>query len=101
MNIHMDIDQIDTVETELNVIGDAIGFDFSKALLTDDSELSDFTLSGDKYPGAPKNVSYNQVCQHWDDWIIGQLKTIGIELKSTKISLLVLAQMVANKPLIH
>lgn len=101
MELNIEVDQIDTVEKELEVIGDAIGFDFSKALLTDLSELSDFTLSGDKYPGAPRNVTYREVVKHWDEWVIQQLKSIGIELKSTKISLLVLAQMVSNKPLIH
>ena len=101
MEISIEIDQIDTVSAELEVIGNAIGFDFSAALLTDMSELSDFSFSGDLYPGTPKGLSYNQSCQYWDDWVLNKLAGIGLELKSTKISLLVLAQMISAKKMIH
>jgi hypothetical protein len=65
-------------------------------LITDESQLSDFTYSGKGWRVIAEDGGDDP--HHWDDWVKGVIKReYGIELVSTSIRLVDLFKMISEK----
>lgn len=100
---HEGIEQFE--QTASAFMRDVLGFGPQMPMLTDSSELSDFTYDGD-YPPEVLDPAQTrkQWTANWDKWVIGEVqKKYGITLKTTVISLITLfRQIEANaRPTVH
>jgi len=88
--VHIHTDQVDpTLPVAAAFFAEVLGLDLERVVMTDLSELSDFRFSGNWK--APLGATYAELCAHWDQWVLEQIRSVyHLELSSTSIALLAL-----------
>jgi hypothetical protein len=76
--------------TATHFFRDVLDLDYGSALVTDESDLSDFSFSGHMPPGA-KGSSLKEEYSRWDAWVIASIsKRYDVNLKTTRIKMVLL-----------
>lgn len=90
-------DVIDTLTcTATRFFDDVFGMDYSRVLTTDESDLSDFSFSGDM-PTGPEVSTLREEYARWDAWVIARINSLyGITFTSTRIKLVLLLSQVES-----
>jgi hypothetical protein len=96
-------DQIeDFQQTGSQFMRDLLGVD--EALLTDISELSDFTFSGMPIGTLDTSLPLRELTATWDAWAIAEVESrYGITLTTTKVNMVALLNQieVSRRQLVH
>lgn len=70
-----------------------LGMDFGDCIITDESELSDFTMTNLPDEAVPPQATHCEVRQIWDSYVTRRIQEcFGIEVSSTVIRLVDLFQ---------
>jgi hypothetical protein len=68
-----------------------LGMSIDDVLITDESQLSDFSFCGDCDAVSDLSLTLNQAYSLWDSWVLAKIKDeFGLELQSTRITLVTL-----------
>jgi hypothetical protein len=82
--------QIDEFEqTGTDFMRDILGKDYARVLVSDISDLSDFTFSGTLPEGAlDTSLGLKQITANWDKWVMAKIyERYGITLSTTVVNL--------------
>jgi len=91
-------------ETGAQFMRDVLGMDYERVVVTDLSELSDFTYSGMPAGSLDTAMPMKDLVATWDKWAIARVQELyGITLTTTVVNLICLFNQIeqSKKALIH
>lgn len=83
--------------TGRRVLREVLGMSWDEVLVTDESDLSDFSTCGMPEDDFPEGANYGECCRLWNAWVIARISALyRVRLADTRIRLVELFRQVEN-----